>query len=126
MRPGKIHALTATLTEFVSGLLLAAGLLTPFAGAGFTGLMFVAYYTVHRANGFFIVKEGYEYVMVLAVTAVCVSIIGPGQWSLDSALGIDMQLNGLVGLGLSAGFGLATAAGLLAVSYRPPAKTGEG
>ncbi len=123
MRPGKIQALAAASMELGSGVFLAAGLLTPLAGAGFVGLMFVAFYTVHRPNGFFIVKQGYEYNVVLAIIGVSVSVIGAGQWSLDHALGIMTDLNGLVGLALSAGLGLAGAATLLAACYRPPAKT---
>lgn len=123
MRPGKIQALAAASTEMGAGILFALGLLTPFAGAGFVGLMFVAFYTVHRPNGFFIVKEGYEYNLILATIATSVSIIGAGEWSLDHALGIMTSLNGWVGLLLSLVLGLAAAVALLAATYRPPTTT---
>src|SRR3954466_4988762 len=60
MRPGKVHALLAASTEMGSGILLTLGFLTPFAAAGIVALMLVAAWTVHKENGFFIVKSGYE------------------------------------------------------------------
>ena len=79
----KFHATVAATTETPPGLGLAAGLLTPIPAAGFVSLMLVAAWTVHRANGFFIVKEGWEYNLVLAVSAVVVATLGAGQLSLD-------------------------------------------
>lgn len=120
MRPGWLHARFAAFGEIAAGLCLAAGLLTTFAGLGFVGLMTVAGWTDHRDKGFFIIKQGWEYVMVLAVVAVTVAMLGPGEWSIDHALGIDDDLDGYVGLLIAAGGGLAAAVGLLAVFYRPP------
>jgi putative oxidoreductase len=122
MRPGKVHALVAACTEVGAGLLLALGLLTPFAAAGFVGLMAVAFYTVHRPNGFFIVKSGWEYNFILGLIAVAVATVGPGQWSIDEAIGIATSLNGVPGLLISLLGGVGGAAGLLAACYRPPAK----
>jgi putative oxidoreductase len=79
-------------------------------------------WTVHRFNGFFIIKEGWEYVTVLMVMAVSVAMIGPGEWSLDDKLGIAEKLDGWVGLAVGGGGGLLAAAGLLVMFYRPPAK----
>lgn len=120
MKPGKAHAVLAAGGEITSGLLLAGGLLTSFAALGFVGLMAVAAYTVHIENGFFILDEGWEYVFVLAVVAVTIAMIGPGDWSVDHALGIADDLDGYVGLAISAGGGLVAAAGLLLAFYRPP------
>jgi len=104
---------------------LAAGLLTPIPAAGFVALMFVAAWTVHRANGFFIVKEGWEYNLILAVSAVAVATIGPGKFSLDYALlrttGLYDYLCGWWGLLISAGLGLTGGVGQLAIFWRPPA-----
>lgn len=120
MRPGKMHAWFAAGGEITSGLFLAAGFLTSFAALGFVGLMVVAAVTVHLENGFFIVKEGWEYVFVLAVTAISLAMLGPGEWSVDDALGISDDLDGYVGLAISAGGGLLAAALLLGIFYRPP------
>ena len=84
MKPGMLHARIAATTEMAAGLGLAVGLLTPIPAAGFVALMLVAAWTVHRPNGFFIVKEGWEYNLVLAVSAVALAELGAGRFSLDS------------------------------------------
>jgi putative oxidoreductase len=123
MKPGKFHATVAATTEVSAGLGLAAGLLTPIPAAGFVSLMLVAAWTVHRPNGFFIVKEGWEYNLVLAVSAVAVATIGPGKLSLDYLIfGENYWLRGWAGLLLSVGLGLAGAIGQLLIFYRPPVK----
>src|SRR6201995_5706415 len=127
MKPGKFHATVAATTETAAGLGLAAGFLTPIPAAGFVALMLVAAWTVHRPNGFFIVKEGWEYNLILAVTAVAIATIGPGRFSLDYALfhssGLYDYLHGWWGLLISAGLGLAGGIGQLVIFWRPPAKT---
>ncbi len=122
MRPGRLHARFAAGGEILAGGFLAVGLLTSFAALGFVGLMTVAWYTSHRSSGFFIIKEGWEYVMVLAVVATTIAMLGPGQFSVDDALGIADDLDGYVGLAIAAGGGVAAAAVLLAVFFRPPPK----
>ena len=111
MRPGMFHARVAATTEMTAGLGLALGLLTPFPAAGFVALMLVAAWTVHRPNGFFIVKEGWEYNLVLAATAVGIATIGAGRLSLDYALFRTTNfydfLHGWWGLVISLGLGLA-------------------
>ncbi len=123
MKPGKLHARFAAGGEILAGLFLAAGLLTSFAALGFVGLMTVAWYTSHRDSGFFIIKAGWEYVMVLAVVAITIAMIGPGEWSVDEAIGVATDLDGYVGLAISAGGGIAAAAVLLAACFRPPSPT---
>jgi len=122
MKPGKFHATVAATTEMTAGLGLAAGFLTPIPAAGFVSLMLVAAWTVHRANGFFIVKEGWEYNLVLAVSAVGVATLGAGKYSLDYLVFGQNWFDGWQGLAISAGLGLAGAIGQLAIFYRPPAK----
>ena len=111
MKPGMLHARIAATTEISAGLGLAVGLLTPIPAAGFVALMLVAAWTVHRPNGFFIVKEGWEYNLILAVNAVALAGLGAGRFSLDHALfsgtGIYDYLHDWWGLLISAGLGLA-------------------
>jgi len=120
MRPGRVHAVLAAGGEIAAGVCMALGLLTSFAALGFVGLMTVAWWTVHRDKGFFIIKEGWEYVFILALIAIVVAMIGPGDWSLDEALGIRDDLDGYVGLLISAVGGLAAAGALLGAFSRPP------
>lgn len=121
MRPGHLHARFAAFGELATGICLALGLLTSFAGLGLVALMSVAVWTVHRGHGLLITKDGWEYNLVLATIGVAVATMGPGEWSLDDALGID--LNGVTGLLIALVGGVAAAAGLLGTFYRPPAKT---
>ena len=83
MRPGKMHAYFAALGEMGSGLFLALGFFTSVAALGIVGLMAVAGWVVHRHNGFFIISEGWEYTFVIALFAVIIAMIGPGDISID-------------------------------------------
>jgi putative oxidoreductase len=125
MKPGVFHARVAASTEMAAGLGLAVGLLTPIPAAGFVALMLVAAWTVHRHNGFFIVKEGWEYNLILAVTAVAIAGVGAGRLSLDYALfhttGVYDYLHGWWGLLIAVVLGLAGGIGQLAIFFRPPA-----
>jgi putative oxidoreductase len=120
MKPGTFHAIVAATTEISAGLGLAAGLLTPIPAAGFVSLMLVAAWTVHRPNGFFIVKEGWEYNLVLAVSAVVVATLGAGRLSLDWLIFGQNWFDGWAGLLVSVLLGLAGAVGQLLIFYRPP------
>ncbi|MEB3051539.1 DoxX family protein [Mycolicibacter sp. MYC123] len=122
MKYGKFQAVTAAVAEIAAGLGLAVGLLTPITAAGFVALMAVAVWTVHRKNGFFIIKEGWEYNLVLATGAVTVAMLGPGRLSLDHQIFCHCWATGWTGLAISLGLGLVGAIGQLALFYRPPAK----
>lgn len=121
MKPGVLHAWTASLTEVGSGLLLLLGLLTPFAAAGVVGTMLVAWITNHLKNGFFIFRpgEGWEYVATLTLIAIVVGTIGPGEWSIDDKVSALRGLWGWPGFGIAAGAGALGAAGLLIMFWRP-------
>ena len=118
--------LVMTATEIGAGVLLIVGLLNSLAAAAVVGTMAVAFWTVHRAAGFFITAfmkddidvEGWEYVFTLAVAAAALAVAGPGAWSLDHQLGIDGDLDAWVGLTFVAG-SLLISVGQLATFYRP-------
>ena len=80
MKPGKLHAWTASLAELGAGIMLILGLATPLAAAAVVGTMLVALITNHLRNGFFIFRpgEGYEYVLTLILVAVAIGAIGAG------------------------------------------------
>jgi putative oxidoreductase len=118
MRPGDVHARLAAGGELATGVCLTLGLLTPLAGMGLVGLMAVAVWTVHRGHGLLVVANGWEYNLVLGTIGVAVATIGAGEWSLDEALGIN--LNGPAGFLISLVGGLALAALVLATCHRPP------
>jgi putative oxidoreductase len=117
------QARLAASTEIGSGLLLAAGLLVPLAGAGMIGLMVVAIIVAHWKNGFFIFNpgEGWEYCASIATAAWVIATVGPGEWSLDH--GFDIEWTGWSRAIVAGALGVGGALLQLAVSYRrPPAK----
>jgi putative oxidoreductase len=117
LRPARLHALASVLVEFAAGGALLVGLLTPLAAGAVVGIMVVAGLAAHRRNGFFVFKEGYEYVLLIAVVCVCLAAAGPGRVSLDHALGI--VLDGRAGAAIAVVAGLGGGLGLLAASWRP-------
>ena len=117
LRPGVVHAWMSTFTEISAGIGIAAGILTPVACGAGVGLMVVAGVVAHRPNGFFIFKEGYEYVLMIAVLSVAIAVAGPGSASVDDALGL--ALDGWTGGVIAAGMGLGGAFLLLVTSWRP-------
>ncbi len=119
MRPGWLQARLAAGTEMVTGTLLAVGFLTPAAAAGIIALMLVAGITAHRGNGFYIYRpgEGWEYVMVIALSAFAIASIGAGRWSVDHALGWDVE--GWWGAAIAGIGGVIGGALFLAVFWRP-------
>jgi putative oxidoreductase len=124
LKPGWLHGRLAAASEITGGLLLAIGFLTPFAAAMVIGVMTVAGITAHRNNGFFVFRpgQGWEYVYIVAVAAFAVGSIGAGDWSVDHAVGIEVD--GWWGALVAALLGLGSAAATLALFWRPePAKT---
>lgn len=122
MRPGKMHALAAASTEVGSGLLFAAGLLTPIAAAGFVSLMLVAAWTVHKENGFFIVGNGWEYNLILATVGVAVATTGAGRFSVDHLFNDPSAFVGWPGFLIALAGGLLAGTGHLVTFFKPPAK----
>jgi putative oxidoreductase len=85
--PGRRHAVLAGLAELGGGLLLAAGLGTPFAAALIASVMLVAAITVHVQHGFFVTNGGYQFTLVLGVAALSLAFTGPGLFSVDALIG---------------------------------------
>ena len=89
--PGRRAAFLGGLAETAGGLLLALGLFTPAAAAIAVAVMVVAAVTVHIAKGFFAYNGGYEYTLILGLAALSLAFTGPGELSLDAALGLGLQ-----------------------------------
>lgn len=87
-RPGRLFALAAGLGEVGGGVLTALGLLGPVGPALMVLTMIVAALAVHRRNGFFASKQGYELALVYGVGAFVLAFTGPGAYSLDALLGL--------------------------------------
>jgi putative oxidoreductase len=114
------QARIAASTELGAGLLLALGLATPFAAAGFVGIMLVAIVVTHWHNGFYIFRkgEGWEYCASILVVALFIATIGAGEYSIDHA--IHKDVTGWTGLVIATVLGIGGGVFQLAVSYRKP------
>lgn len=117
LRHGTLQAWASVVTEIGAGVLLILGLITPLAAAGVVAVMLVAALLAHRPNGFFIFKDGWEYVMILAVVAVVLGVTGPGTISLDATF--DIVYDGWIGAAVALGAGVLGTALLLAAFWRP-------
>ena len=77
----------------------------------------VAIFTVHWGNGLLATSNGVEFPLLYAVLALSLGLTGPGEYSIDAALGLNAwwtpQLSGIV---LAAG----VVAGLACLTVRRP------
>jgi putative oxidoreductase len=87
-RPGKLFAVSASLAEVVSGILIALGLFGPVGPALLLSVMIVAVVSVHWKHGIFAGTNGIEVPLLYATGAVALALTGPGPFSLDTVLGI--------------------------------------
>jgi putative oxidoreductase len=86
---GKIQAVMAGVSEVGAGLLLALGFLVPLAAAPVVAMSLVAAVSVH-SRSFFIQNDGWEYLFMLSVIALVLTVTGPGLLSVDDALGLQL------------------------------------
>jgi putative oxidoreductase len=122
MRPGRRNALAAGVAEAAGGSALALGLATPLAAGAITSVMLTAIHRVHLKNGPWVTQGGYEYNAVLIAAALALAEVGPGELSLDHALGNERSGPGWALA--AAAIGVAGAVGahqLAAAQPEPPA-----
>jgi putative oxidoreductase len=105
LRPGRKHATMAGAAEAGGGALLALGLLTPAAAASLIGVMATAIRTVHLKNGPWVSEGGYEYNLTLIAVLIALADVGPGDISLDHALGLEVHGPVVALLAVAAGIG---------------------
>jgi putative oxidoreductase len=103
-------------------VLIVLGLLTPVGAAILSAVMITAAWTAHRPAGLWSTQGGYEYNLVLLAALFALTAVGPGDWSLDNALGLDMAGDGWALAQLGAGLlGAAGAVMVGRVATRRPA-----
>jgi putative oxidoreductase len=128
LKPGPLHAQLVTVTELAIPLGLLLGFFTPLMYAGVCSLMIVAFLTNHLKNGFFLTsaKEGYEYVVSIAVLSITLGTLGPGEWSLDDAADFSFPFEPKKALLITAIVGIGGAALFLLAFWRPPKQADTG
>ena len=122
LRNGPLQAQLLTWSEVGVAPFLVFGLLTPGAYGVVASLMLVALVTNHRDKGFFITArptEGWEYVGTLAVLALALGALGPGEWSLDDAFDVSFAFDPGQALATAAVIGIGGTAAYLATFWRP-------
>lgn len=111
LRPGKPWAFLAGLSEFGGGLLTLLGFLNPIGPLGAIGAMGMAATKVHWGKPVWVTSGGAELPLTNIAAATALALAGPGDISLDKALGIRLPrrvvfLPGLVLVAISVGAGL--------------------
>jgi putative oxidoreductase len=120
LRPGRANAIAAGAAEAGGGALVIAGLATPLAASVLTGTMLTAMHRVHLKNGPWLSNGGYEYNAVLIAAAITLAEVGPGELSLDAALGRERSGPGWALAALAAGALGAVAVHVRAARYPAP------
>jgi len=117
-RPGVLFAAAAGLGEFMGGLLLVLGFLTPFGAAAVLATMIVAAVSVHLKNGFFVTKNGIEAAFLYGTAALALLFTGGGAFSLDAKFGSSFIGGTYLSVGLLV-LSVVAAALTLALRHQP-------
>jgi putative oxidoreductase len=120
MRPGRRNAVAAGVAEAAGGAALAQGFATPLAAGALTSVMLTAIHRVHLKNGPWATNGGYEYNAVLIAAVLALAEVGPGELSLDHALGIERSGPGAALAAAAIGVAGAVGAHQLAARYPEP------
>ena len=119
-REPELQAKLSAALEVGTGAAILLGAGTPLAGSAIVGTMAVAAQTVHRPNGYFIVKDGWEYVAFVATSTTALSALGAGRFSVDRLLGLDERGRGPTRAAVTAMVGLCGAAAQLKLFWTRP------
>ena len=121
LKPGEPWALLAGASEFGSGVLLALGLLSPLGPIASVGPMITAWAEMHSGKPIWNTKGGGELPLLYLAAAAALGLTGPGRYSADEALGIEVPnaVVGLTALGVAAGLAMTL---LTAEPVKKPAR----
>lgn len=92
-RPARLWAVIAALAEFLGGLSLVLGFLTPVGAALVTGAMLAAIFSIHGPKGLWNAQGGFEYNLVLIANALFVALAGPGLYALDNNIQLPWPMS---------------------------------
>jgi putative oxidoreductase len=122
MKPTLFWASISLIAELGGGLALIAGLLVPLAAAGLLAQTIVLFWKVHWPNGFWSPNGGIEFPLAFLVGAFAVQVLGPGSWSLDELLAVDVLYEPGVRWII---LGLAVAGALVAALWPAPPRPAQ-
>jgi putative oxidoreductase len=129
MRPGRRNAVAAGVAEAGGGAALALGFATPLAAGTITSVMLTAIHRVHLKNGPWTTNGGFEYNAVLIAAVLALAEVGPGELSLDHALGQERIGPGwallAAAMGAAGAIGAHQAAAAHPAPPEPPAAPAE-
>lgn len=120
MRPGRRNAIAAGAAEAGGGAAIALGLATPLAASTLVATMLTAINRVHLKSGPWLSNGGYEYNLVLIAAVLALTEVGPGELSVDHALGRELTGPGWALAALALGVAGAAGAHVLAESTAVP------
>lgn len=119
-KPGEQWASMAGASEFGGGVLTALGLFHPVGPISTVGAMMVATRTAHKGKPIWVTEGGAELPVTNMAIAFALSMVGPGRYSLDHALGIKVPKGVAIAAALAVGAGI-----MAAEAVEPPAETEE-
>ncbi|HEV8191663.1 MAG TPA: DoxX family protein [Ktedonobacterales bacterium] len=90
LKPGKGWAIAAGGSEFGGGLLMILGFLNPLGPLSALGSMGMATATAHRGKPIWVTSGGAELPVTNAAITTALMLAGPGDISLDRALGTKL------------------------------------
>jgi len=90
LKPGTPWATAASASEFGGGVLTTLGFLHPLGPFGTMGAMIMATVKAHWGKPIWASKGGAELPVINMATALALTLIGPGRFSLDHVLGIRL------------------------------------
>src|SRR3979411_658198 len=117
-QPGPAFAAAASISEILSGLLVALGFLGPIGPALMISVMIVAAITVHWDHGLFASNNGIELPLLYGIAAFGLALPGFGEYSLHALFGVAGHLP-LTDTWIALAIGIVGGFGNLALRRRP-------